>query len=386
MDSSAYQLLIKLHSAGEQTRAGTRSRAASLTTSNLKSYRSATSLKKKESFETTLRAAQVEGAISLMWDKDGFIGRVDLNDHRVLAQFLGVALAQDKIAEAESKLLSHIDRYPVLRDVIDRWQMLKKVRGLDPDSIPDWLDAIHTIETLRSDNIQNAISMPIREISAKLFNNSKRIERLTVPLHVLLNNACDAQMGEPSAVWQELGLYREEQPARLAGNIVIERDRVTATLDRPYSGLPANSIHRVIQAPTMVLSIENLTTFHSEATRLCDEPVLLLYTAGMPSPSWRAMYVRLLQGISITVPVYHWGDIDEGGFRIAATLAKTAATAGHNLLPWKMHPDDVPHECRKTTSAHTLTRIKYFAMQAGWSKLGEAVAEAGFVVEQEALS
>ncbi len=54
-------------------------RAAALTQANLASYRSATSLPDKESFETTMLAARAQGAIRLAWDGaqegNGFITR-----------------------------------------------------------------------------------------------------------------------------------------------------------------------------------------------------------------------------------------------------------------------------------------------------------------------
>ena len=133
------------------------------------------------------------------------------------------------------------------------------------------------------------------------------------------------------------------------------------------------------------MTIENLTTFHSEAKRHCDEDVLLIYTAGMPSPNWRNMYIRLLKSVPSAIPVLHWGDVDEGGFRIAATLARDALSAGHTLQPWKMHPDDVPADVRRTATPYVLGRIRHFAEAAGWAALGAAVS-AGFTLEQEGLT
>ncbi|MDO9365652.1 MAG: DUF2220 family protein [Methylotenera sp.] len=101
-------------------------------------------------------------------------------------------------------------------------------------------------------------------------------------------------------------------------------------------GLPATTIMSLASKPSMVLTIENQTTFHSEARRKCDEDVLLIYTAGMPNPPWRDMYARLLKSLPEGIPVYHWGDLDEGGFRIASVLASVAKEAGHILQPWQI--------------------------------------------------
>lgn len=389
MDKLAHALLGKLLSAGEMSSAGRRSRQASLTESQLVEYRSFSSLPRKEAFEETIRAARAEGAVELIWDRrqsdEGFIKRINLVDARKLAAFLGVQLVEDKVYEARQALKQFVADYPVLEEVLDRWARLRKVRSLGPESYQDWMDAIRTIEACEKAASSQAMSMPVREFSSQLFMDSKRIEKLIGPLDVLLSGALDDDIRPESGVLQELGLFREEHPVRLAGSVTIERERVTACLDKPYIGLPAPTVLRLASKPSIVMTIENLTTFHSEARRRCDEKVLLIYTAGMPSPAWRAMYRRLLGSLPPDVPVYHWGDVDEGGFRIAATLAGDAKSAGHKLLPWKMNPDDVPEKLRRRAPPHTLERIRYFSATAGWSELGVAVADAGFTFEQEGV-
>ena len=119
--------------------------------------------------------------------------------------------------------------------------------------------------------------------------------------------------------------------------------------------------------------------------RLSHHKVLLIYTAGMPSPAWRAMYGRLLESLPPTTPINHWGDVDEGGFRIASTIATVARAAGFSLRPYGMSPDDVPVKMRVKASAWTLERIHHFACAAGWFELGQAMREAAFVSEQESL-
>ncbi|MCL2160863.1 MAG: DUF2220 family protein [Betaproteobacteria bacterium] len=389
MDARARQLLEKLLRDGDKADAGVRSRAPALTQSNLEPYRRERSLQAKESFETTMQAAQSEGAVCLSWDSpqegNGFIERVNLVDSRALAAFLGQKLLDDVLSEAASQFAPHMKCFPVLDDVLRRWAQLRTVRSLKPASVQDWLDAIKVIDSARETTVSNAISVPIREVSSRLFKDSKRIEKLVAPADVLLCGSVEAKPREPVAVWEELGLYREERPVLLAGNVIVARERVTAYLDTPYVGLPAVTVQGLGSIPHQVMTIENMTTFHSEAKRRCNEKVLLIYTAGMPSPAWRSMYIRLLLKLPETTPVFHWGDVDEGGFRIAATLAREAQTVGHKLQPWKMHPDNVPDDVRRKTTPYVLERIRYFAAAAGWAELGDAVAEAGFTVEQEGV-
>ncbi len=152
----------------------------------------------------------------------------------------------------------------------------------------------------------------MREFSARLFQDSKRIEALTAQLDILLSGSIEEPKGCGPGL-AGVGLFREEHPVLLAGHVHIVRDRSTGLIDAPYIGLPAATIQGVASKVTEVITVENKTTFHSEAKRRQDDLVLLIYTAGMPSPAWRAMYGRLLESLPPTTPIHHWGDVDEGG-------------------------------------------------------------------------
>lgn len=389
MDVRARQLLEKLLRDYEKAEAGVRKRRPAITRSQLVDYQSERSLIAKEKFEATMGDAKAQRAISLSWEGkpgEGFIDRIDLVDASVLASFLNVIPLVEVLAQTRTVFEPHLSYFSVLDSVINRWTQLRTVRSLGPDSTQDWLDAIRTIQYCRKATISGGISVPLREASYQIFKDAKRVERLTGPLDVLLTDSVEARPREPRDVLQELGLFREEHPARLAGNVIIVRKRVTSYLDTPYAGLPPPSVERLGSIPEFVMSIENQTTFHSEARQRCDDRVLLLYTAGMPSPAWRAMYARLIAGLPKGVPVYHWGDVDEGGFRIAATLAKDAQAYGIPLKPWKMSPDDVPENLRRPASPATCNRMRIFAEAAGWAELGALIEEAKFTIEQEGLA
>lgn len=389
MEDLAYSLLNKLLSDSEKSEAGRRTKASVITKSNLVKYHNGRSLQAKEAFETVIDACRAEGAITYTIgtriEDDGFINRIELKDKRRLAKFLGKELSTDVLSNAKSLLEVFTDRFPVLIDVLQKWAELRTVRTYTAADVKDWVDAIRVIDFAKENLAQGVISLPINEASGKLFKDTKRIKKLAAPIDIILSG--DVNSNRPSSeVWEAIGLFREEHPVRMAGNVIIERERVTSYIDAPYSGFPAAAIKRLGSAPLSIMTIENQTTFHSEARRRCDENVLLIYTAGMPNPPWREMYVRLLQSLPEDIPVYHWGDVDEGGFRIASVLAQEARKAGHTIIPWQMHPDNVPMEHRDPASANTVNKMVYFAEAAGWSFLVEAIRDAKFTVEQETLA
>ena len=384
----AEDLLAKLLDAGDKHAAGARARAPALTAMHLKPYRELRSWHQKQECDETFLAARDAGAVTLQRDKlnpkDGLIERIDLVDVQALARFLGRSTYADQLSKTIGQLEPLKAEFPVILDVIGLWAGMAKIRGLGPQDAGAWIDAAKTVRACAARS-QDAIAAPVREFSARLFLDSKRIEALTPQLDILLSGSIEDSPRAAAQVWQELGLFREEHPVLLAGHVHIARDRSTSLIDAPYMGLPAAAILGALSLVTEVITIENKTTFHSEAKRRQDDKVLLIYTAGMPSPAWRAMYGRLLESLPRTTPIYHWGDIDEGGFRIASTIAATARGAGFSLQPYGMSPEDVPLEMRVEASARTLERIHHFACAAGWPELGQAMREAGFVAEQEAL-
>ena len=384
----ARDLLAKLLDAGNKHAAGARARAPALTATHLKPYSELRSWQQKQECDETFLAARDAGAVSLQRDKlnpnDGLFERIELTDVQALARFLGLSTYADQLAQTVAQLEPLKTDFPMIQEVIGRWTGMAKVRGLGPQDASAWIDAAKAIRACAARN-QDSISAPVREFSARLFQDSKRIEALTAQLDVLLCGSVEESPRAATQVWQELGLFREEHPVLLAGNVHIGRARSTGLIDAPYMGLPAATILRVTSSIAEVITIENKTTFHSEAKRRQDEKVLLIYTAGMPSPGWRAMYGRLLKSLPQDTPIYHWGDVDEGGFRIASTIATVANDAGFTLQSYRMSPEDVPLEMQVRASERTLARIYHFACAAGWPKLGRAVREAGFVAEQEML-
>jgi hypothetical protein len=388
MNTIARDLLLKLLSAGNKAQAGVRVRAPVLTASQMGTYRGLRNWHQKQECEETFLAARDGGHITLVRDKlnpqDGLIERIELLDVAGLAGFLGQDSYAAVLEQARLALEPLRSSHAVMDEVLQRWISMARVRGLSPQDVRGWLDAARVLEACARRTVQD-VELPLREFSARLFRDSKRVEKLAAELDMMLCGSIESQPRAPVQVWQELGLLPQEHPVLLAGRVQIDRGRVSGLLDAPYTGLPAVSIRAVVSQVNEVLSIENLTTFHSEARRRCETSTLLIYTAGMPSPAWCLMYQRLLQSLPVAVKVRHWGDVDEGGFRIAARIAKVARETGHILGPYHMSPEDVPEQMQVPTSAATLIRMQRFATAAGWSELGAAVVAAGFTSEQESI-
>ena len=332
----ATQALHKLLRAADKHAAGTTSRPPALSGKALADYRQLQRLEDKETYDAIMKEAQAQGAITLHYPRhepQGFIQRIELADAAKLAALLGQETRAAQIRHATETLAACLADYPVLHDVLAAWAKLKNVRQTTPEHAARWQQACQTVNWCRAQEQRGITEIALRDASAQLFQDSKRIEKLLPCLDVLLTGNLAGEARPETEILQELGLYREPQPVRLAGNVLLRRTRGDFPPDFPYSALPPSAIHGLAAQPAQILTIENLTTFHVWARQHGDSNTLCLYTAGMPSPAWRALYGRLLAGLPPDVPVYHWGDIDEGGFRIAALLSRCAAACGHTLRP-----------------------------------------------------
>ncbi len=386
MDHLARKALERLLKSADKHEAGAAVRRPALTDSALSAYRELRDLKAKETFEAVMAYAQGEGAIVVLPPRRApldFIERVELIDVGKLASILGREPHAMRVKSAGHVFATRLGEHSVLNDVLRSWEKLKKVRGTGPDTADNWIMACDAIDYCQNQVALGSTETPVRDASARLFKDSKRIESLLPCLDVLLAGNIEDNARSETEILQELGLYREPQPARLAGNVVVHRERGAFPLDRPYCALPPSTVLGLGSMPSRLLTIENQTTFHVWARQHCDSDVLCLYTAGMPSPAWRAMYLRLLSDLLPSTPVLHWGDVDEGGFRIAAFLSRCAVEAGHILLPWKMRPADVPETLRRTASARTVYRMVKYADETGWDDIAHELAEAKFIAEQE---
>jgi len=384
MDPLARQCLEALFIAAEKSDAGVRARAPALTARDLRAYNELRSLQAKESFDTTMRAAEIEGAIALTWDpRNHAVMRVDLGRLDLLSAFLGKTTKSTTLQRARAQLAELVPGYPVLEEVLERWRTLRKVRGTSPLDTAKWIDAARVVGYCRL-RLQTS-DQPIRVASAVLLNDSKRIEQLAGQLDVLLVGDLDALPRDERQVWRELGLFREDQPMVFAGMLVMRRARVTGLLDAPYAGYAADAVLALETRPNLVLSIENQTNFREAARNSCNEPELRVFSAGMPSPAWCAAFGRLLASIDASVPVYHWGDYDEGGFRIAAHIAKVVEQQGRKLRPWAMDPRLIPESRRVSASARTVQKMRDYALAAGWEEVAVAIEQHPFTTEQEGL-
>lgn len=331
----------------------------------------------RDRLHAVLERAETAGAVTLEWARQGGDDRplmaVVLRDLDRLAAFLQVATASDAAQQAAVTLASWSE-HPRVQDLLAAWRRLKKVRNLGPKSAPDFADAFRLV-----DSLANATDDRLaRPLSVELFGRSKRIESLYTHLDVLTAESLNAPARHWSEVLGTLGIRKEPQPFLVAGGGHLQLVRgPDVPVAFPFVGIANHALAGYRGSPDWLLSVENLTTFHQCAELLAGAKYgLVLYTGGMPSPSWIKAYVRVLHGLSETAPVYHWGDHDEGGFRVAVRMSATCASTGRTLLPWLMNVAE-----GHAASDAQRNRMAANARRAGWIDLAQRMP--AVLLEQE---
>ena len=336
----------------------------------------------------SLQLAERNGAISVEWDPRAgdraHVLRIVLRDGAALAKHLGIAPRWDVVAQAQRRFESLAPAYPVLTQVVETWRKGNLLRGTRPGEVAPWLDAIQVMQYCAA---KTGDDIPIRRLSASLFGDSKRIEAIWPALDALVQGDAGMLPSAMEDVFSELGLVKFPPTLLVAGDVTLSYGRETLQASRPYVGFAPAAIGSVEVDPGSIrflLTVENLTTFHELAGQRPDGAIVL-YTGGMPSPSWKRAYGLFLAALPPQARLYHWGDIDVGGFRIASHVAQCCADVGRSLRLHGMQagaslPGSVARREFLPSEQREILRIC-----DGWRWSQEAASLGLFAIEQESM-
>lgn len=330
-------------------------------------------------------AAERASAVQLRWARQGGDDRpleyIRLLDADKLAAFLGIASRSATIQQARAILTPWLTTHPRVIELLDAWEHLKTPRGLGTESAPDVADALSVLDALRQEQREDQI---VRVFSRRLFRDTKRIEALARYIDLLTAEQLGSPARQQEEVFGALGLIKEPQPFLIAGtgSLTLESTQ-SCPVAKPFIGVSGRHVVAYAGMPAWVLSIENLTTFHQASQHPDAGAGLILYTGGMPSPSWCRAYATILESIPSHIPVYHWGDIDQGGFRIAAHIRRKCIHR-HAFLPWLMDAMQLSGTTFSEVTETERSRMARHAHDAGWDALSQHMLAQ--TIEQEGIA
>ena len=369
--------------------------ALRLTESSCPEFFSLRSIEDARAFRSELELAERSGAIEIrakvMVQPPLDVAGVAVLNLAKLANFLGARLRRDSVSEARSMLDTHTGLFPVLTEVIERWSLGHKVRGQEATdaSVAQILDAIRLISARRG-VVRDEL---LRRVSAMMFGDSKRVEGIVKWIDLLWFNSIAPSGLDSSEVFSAIGLHKEPLPVLISGPLTVVTSTTTVGVVHPYLGFAPAHIAGFVPNPAVlswrVLTIENRQTFHEFAEAASDQVgLVLLYTGGMPSPSWRQVYMLILKSLPRqTTQAFHFGDLDEGGMRIGAVIAGSAAEAGFTLKPWLMDPRELIGlgYALKPTAESVSSAMSRTCRSIGWNDLAIHVETHPGTLEQEVL-
>lgn len=342
-------------------------------------------LTERHLYERRMLAAQAAGAVTLRWAGKGNDGEpleaIAVADLAKLSTFLGKSPYFQQVEAAAARLSPFAAAWPRLVWVIDQWKKRGTARGFTPTHVQDLVDAVQVLEAARQ---RPELDLAVRRLSVSLFQDSKRIEALAGALDLLTAEEPRSPARSMEDVLNELGLIRFPQPLLIAGPGQLKlksSDTPVSVLD-PFIGISPDALEALADPGRYVLTVENLTPFNElargHAGRL---EGTVIYVAGMPAPSLLRALGVAYRSLPPRVACFHWGDLDLGGFRIAARIATAEPPDGLRL--WRMDPSALgAAPGRKVMSKSEIEEVNRISQRHGF---GVTVGAGQEAIEQESL-
>ena len=282
----------------------------------------------QDSLHRVLRDAERAGGILLEADRrfTGEIARVRLTDADALYCFLNRRPSADiagrarlHIEAACPQIVRETFFESILSEASTAWATNRSFLDFRPDD-PDGF-----IEVLRLTH--RAVHWPGRDIDHRTFSrrtvgDSKALERREGRVAALLRRRNPAMSDlEPREVLHAHGIVRRAHPLLLRGPVSVTADTIRLEGSGvPFVGLPWTTLQSAtLHSPVdYTITIENPTSFW----RYCMEiegRYLALLSDGFPARDVLAGIVHLVR-VAQPAPLFHWGDMDAGGLRIASHL------------------------------------------------------------------
>lgn len=361
------------------------------TNSSLREYYRLERFADREEYHARLQIYSNAKAIKVDWDvgagERGQLSRVTLLDPKAVVSIFGEELPWEVASRAIARIAAVAkEGLPNVDHIIDAWRFGKAPGGVPAERANQLVDSMRIIDAAQrlSEGGQDVL---LRKLSARLFSDSKRIEALSRQLAFLLGEPAET---EEDDVFARLGLVKHPQPMLLSGppGCSIRIEGIAIPLAYPYLGFRPDTIKGLVASSDpirRVLTIENLASFNEAADLEKNaRDLLIVYLAGNPTPSFLAAYNRILSSVEPT-EILHWGDIDVGGFRIAARLADSIRSIGHSLKLWRMNPLEVASGQQKTVPEKKIEEASTICEKYGWNKEAEGLRSNPVFQEQEFL-
>ncbi|MCG9678967.1 Wadjet anti-phage system protein JetD domain-containing protein [Vibrio sp. Isolate24] len=305
---------------------------------------------------------RVEYATKAFGDED-LIDSIELTDVRQLCQFFNIHVYSDETKLAIEAIDDIKDACPrwlcdTLTEIQKGWNEGKQPYHCSPNDKDKIQDACKFIIWVESISPSQLVSVDIRTVSVQLFNSSKRLENLASKIKSMMRKKLPEEVMALSAieVLAYIGVSRFPPLFRFKGSLEVQfkSGHIDTTHCWPNIGISPDGVVDIAlnHPPKYVLFIENQTTFERYCREVTDNG-LVFYTNGFPSRGWQSLYSKLETLLPPETPIFHWGDIDVGGYQILAFMDSLFSRA---IMPYMMNPIELVSSSERTVSREKLVK------------------------------
>jgi hypothetical protein len=287
----------------------------------------------QDEFHRILRDAERAGGIALEQERlsrfTGEFARVRLIEASNLYRFLArvpadsiADTARQAIAASISDILDESFFREIENEAIAAWRCHKSFLGFTPTEVGNFIIVLrlaHGIIHLAGRDIDH------RTFSRRTVKDSKALERWEGRVAQLLKRRDEGLTGdEPREILEASGIVRRAHLLQVRGPLRLCSDtfKIEGT-GEVFIGLPWAAVQQATLSKPVdyIITIENSTSFWRYCTEITGN-YLALASDGFPARDVLSSMTHLVKAARrvADAPVYHWGDIDAGGVRIAAHL------------------------------------------------------------------
>lgn len=336
-------------------------------------------------FQTVNREAdELEhlGYVSVKKKRNGVITSVSLaTDHlEDVYRYLRRTPKKDtnlRLVELLSRFIGKnelLDRY--CKDQLVRLSDNKNIKGSDDfDGFRQILQVLAAIFSVEEETYQ-------RDFSVRVLGDSKAFEKIRSKVVTILMEYGDFDDAE--TVLEDLNIVKNPGHVYFKGTGVLNMTGQTIDLSRLPGDIGLSSklldaITSVQVTGSKVITVENLTTFHS----FLDADALIIYLGGYHNTIRRKFIQRIFEQ-NKDKRYYHYGDIDAGGFYILQHLRRKTG------IPFEPLHMDVETLVRNKKSWKNLTendrdRLQNLMNEKKFSKTVQFMLDNNCKLEQESL-
>ncbi len=206
--------------------------------------------------------------------------------------------------------------FQVQREKISKNQ---KVEYYDGDK-DDYNDLLMLVSVLLTNNSE----IFVRDLSIRLFHDSKRVEKLESKAKGLLYQYGDYL--DKDSVFEECNVLKTPTYVSVKGNAILVIAGQTVDLSKFVGDIALSTellkeLENITVTGTRVVTVENLTSFHNYGVVKKDADDFVIYLGGFHNRAKREFLMKLYEW-NENKEYRHFGDIDAGGFYILEHLKR----------------------------------------------------------------